>query len=312
MKKDQQESRREFFKYGALGVVSAGVGGSLLTGCGSSENGSGIGFGGALEQTQKDNSAIGPTYKKNKFNSGPGYKMGVVCLNQNMPFIPGDVQCASTFDFPVIYKVAEEGTSAKILAADLGMGKWLGDVAIELEKKGVKGLTGDSGYMVPYQKDIARSVDIPVALSSLIQIPFVGSMFAKNKTVAVVCAAAPPLSVDTLNEFGVGISNELVVHGMQNDEAVVEIMFRAVAIAGHGTAGDTSGEASPFDAERLAESFYSMGKFLKKEYPNLGGVILECSDFPPYAAAMQAGVGGLPVFDFIGIINMLEEGTRGY
>ena len=304
MEQNKTKGRRAFVKSTAAGAFATGVGATLLSNCNTNRMES------QPENSSKISKALNTVFKKTKFNSGPGYAIGVVCLNQNMPFIPGDVQCTSTFDFPVIYKVALEGTSAKILAGDPGMGKWLNDVAVELEKRGVKGLTGDSGYMVPYQKDIARSVDIPVALSSLIQLPFVGSMFAKNKTVAVVCAAAPPLSVDTLNEFGIGISNELVVHGMQDDQAVVEIMFRAVSIAGHGSVGDRSGEASPFDADRLAESFYSMGQMLRTQYPNLGGVILECSDFPPYAAAIQAGLGGIPVFDFIGLINLLEAGTK--
>ncbi|WP_337095867.1 hypothetical protein [Limosilactobacillus fermentum] len=33
---------------------------------------------------------------------------------------------------------------------------------------------------------------------------------------------------------------------------------------------------------------------------------MECSDLPPYAAAIQAGVG-LPVFDFITLINWLHQ-----
>lgn len=248
-------------------------------------------------------------YRRKKNGSNAGHAVGVVCLNQNMPFIPGDVQCATTFDFPVVYKVAEEGTSAGILEGVPEMAGWLTEAAIDLESQGVRCVSGDSGYMVPYQKGIANAVDVPVGLSSLIQVPLIGSMFAKEQTVAIVCAASPPLDEASLAELGITIPNNLVVEGMQGDDAVVEIMFAAVNIADHGEAGDTSAGPAPFDVERLSESFYKMGRKLAEEHPNLGAILLECSDFPPYAKAIQTGAGGVPVFDFIKLINLLESGT---
>ncbi|MCT3440715.1 aspartate/glutamate racemase family protein, partial [Limosilactobacillus fermentum] len=43
-----------------------------------------------------------------------------------------------------------------------------------------------------------------------------------------------------------------------------------------------------------------------KQDPSIGALLLECSDLPPYATAIQAGVG-LPVFDFITLINWLHQ-----
>lgn len=42
----------------------------------------------------------------------------------------------------------------------------------------------------------------------------------------------------------------------------------------------------------------SAAKKLTKEHPDIGAILLECSDMPPYASAVQAEVR-LPVFDFI-------------
>jgi len=41
-----------------------------------------------------------------------------------------------------------------------------------------------------------------------------------------------------------------------------------------------------------------------REHPDIGAVLLECSDLPPFAAAVQDAVG-LPVFDFITMINWI-------
>lgn len=45
-------------------------------------------------------------------------------------------------------------------------------------------------------------------------------------------------------------------------------------------------------------------KDLLKREPDVGAILLECSDLPPYARAIQA-VSGLPVFDFNTMIDMV-------
>ena len=250
-------------------------------------------------------------YKRTRSGRTSGIAVGIVCLNQNMPFIPGDVQAATTFGFPVKYRVTKDGTSARILAGDSRLEGWLTDTAKKLEGDGVRAISGDSGYMVTYQRAVARAVGVPVALSSLIQVPLVASLLDADQTVAVICAASPPLDAKFLEQSGIAIPNKLVVEGMQSDEAVVDIMFKAVNIADHGDVGDSESDSGPaeFDADRLANSFFKMGQKLASEHENLGAIVLECSDFPPYAAAVQAGSGGVPVFDYITLIKLLESGT---
>ena len=39
-----------------------------------------------------------------------GYSIGIVCLEYFLPFIPGDVGNASTYDFPVLYREVKGAT----------------------------------------------------------------------------------------------------------------------------------------------------------------------------------------------------------
>ena len=45
---------------------------------------------------------------------------------------------------------------------------------------------------------------------------------------------------------------------------------------------------------------------LVKDHQDIGAILLECSDMPPYAAAVQKAVN-LPVFDFITMINWVHN-----
>jgi hypothetical protein len=43
---------------------------------------------------------------------------------------------------------------------------------------------------------------------------------------------------------------------------------------------------------------------LVEKHPDIGALVFECSDLPPFAGAVQAAVN-LPIFDFISLINMV-------
>ena len=44
----------------------------------------------------------------------------------------------------------------------------------------------------------------------------------------------------------------------------------------------------------------------KKQYPDVGAFVLECTDMPPFSQAIRNGTG-LPVFDFITLVNYVNQ-----
>ena len=60
------------------------------------------------------------------------------------------------------------------------------------------------------------------------------------------------------------------------------------------------------DNERLTKDLAELAKAAAAEHPEIGAILLECSDLPPYACEIQRATG-LPVFDFISMINWVEH-----
>jgi len=62
------------------------------------------------------------------------------------------------------------------------------------------------------------------------------------------------------------------------------------------------------DVKRLETEVVEVATKLIKENPDIGAIVLECSDMPPFAAAIHEAVN-LPIFDFITFINMVYLAT---
>ena len=59
-----------------------------------------------------------------------------------------------------------------------------------------------------------------------------------------------------------------------------------------------------FDNRRLTEELTEVISKRVSEEGNIGAVLLECSDLPPYAKSIQAATG-LPVYDFNTMIDLI-------
>ena len=63
-----------------------------------------------------------------------------------------------------------------------------------------------------------------------------------------------------------------------------------------------------FDNEKVRKEVMEAAINMVNENPDIGAILLECSDLPPYAADIQRAVK-LPVFDFITMIKWAHFAT---
>lgn len=214
-----------------------------------------------------------------------GEPIGIIVLEARYPCIPGNVANASTFDFPVRYESADGGSIEGLLGKhDESMLDGFIAAAQRLEAAGVKAITGACGFMALFQDQVQQAVTVPVLLTSLLQIPFIRQITGKR--VGVITANNK--SLGRMDLTGLRIQNsDFVSIGLEDSRA-----FSSGVLEESGT----------LDSQGIKEEVVSQTRRLLDENPDIGAILLECSDLPPYSHRLQREFG-LPVFDYITMIR---------
>jgi Asp/Glu/hydantoin racemase len=225
-----------------------------------------------------------------KSQSWYGETIGILILKASYPCIPGNVGNATTFSFPVRYEEVRGATIDRLLnQKDPDLAQPFLHAAQRLRDQGVRAITGACGFMALFQKQIGAALDIPVFLSSLMQIPFIYQI--TGKPIGIITADATCLNSSHFENCDIPSGLPVFVAGMQTQQE-----FREAILEEKGT----------LDSARIEKEVVNVARELVAENPEVGAILLECSDLPPYAHAIQAATG-LPVFDFTTMIESVHH-----
>ncbi|MFW6138918.1 MAG: aspartate/glutamate racemase family protein [Spirochaetota bacterium] len=218
-----------------------------------------------------------------------GEAIGIILLENYVPFIPGDVANATTYSYPVRFQRVEGFSVERIFRHDMSLLGPIIEAAKSLEREGVRAITGDCGFMVIYQEQMAEKLSVPVFMSSLLQIPFMIRLLAEKDKIGVITASSESLDDLVLKKAGVQEPERLVITGLENKQH-----FKRAVIEEKGV----------LDTEKMENEVVSASTEMIKKHPLVRMILLECSLLPPYGAAVQDAVN-LPVFDFITMIDFV-------
>ena len=212
--------------------------------------------------------------------------IGILMLNTTFPRIIGDIGNPDTFEFPVRYRMVEEGTVNRVLdpKGDSTLIEPFVNAARELEREGAAALFTSCGFLAIFHKELVDAVDIPVFSSNLLQVRLARSVIKKTKSIGILTASARSL---TRRHFeGAGIEDiPVVVAGMDAAEE-----FNQEFVEG----------GKVLNVERCRKEIVSVATELVAEHPDIGALVLECTNMAPFSDAIQQAVK-LPIFD----VNML-------
>lgn len=236
-----------------------------------------------------------PVYKTRPHAESYGHDIGVLLIDCRTPFIPGDVGNASSYRYPVLFRTVPDVTLDRLIEqGDLSLTDKVIETARSLEAAGVTAITSDCGYMMHFQHQVAAAVSIPVMLSSLLQLPFIASLLGPDQAVGIVCANRRRLTADLLAKANPNARNAVHVAGLENCPN-----FR----------GPILDETDTLDSDAIEAEVVATAEALCAEHPEIGAILLECSNLPPYAHAVQAATRR-PVFDFLTMIDHVRAAGR--
>lgn len=219
-----------------------------------------------------------------------GHSIGIIAVDLKYPKLPGNVVNATTYQFPVLYKKVTFEIE-QLFEGNSNIKEVIIEAAKELEKEGVRAVVGACGFFANFQKDVADALEIPAFLSSMVQLPMIKIGLKSGKKIGIITASGNDITDKMLHDMGVS-PEDCYIEDIGSVDGFKTIRY----------------EYPYLDNESVAETVVQAAKNLVEQHDDVGAILLECSDIPPYAYMVQDAVN-LPVFDFITLINWAHHAT---
>lgn len=218
-----------------------------------------------------------------------GATVGIVMLETRFPRIPGDIGNATTWPFPVHYRIVEGATPDRIVHQDA---RAMRDAFIRegraLVRMGCDGIVTTCGFLSILQNDLKTALDVPVASSSLMQVPMIVQTLPAHKRVGVLTIDRGSLTADHLT--GAGVPLDTPVMGMEGGRCFAQAILSDQA-------------EIDFDACRL--DLLEAARDLVSTHKDLGAIVLECTNMVPYARDIRLATG-LPVYSVYTLVSWFQ------
>jgi Asp/Glu/hydantoin racemase len=220
-----------------------------------------------------------------------GATVGIIMLEATFPRIPGDIGNALTWPFAVHYRVVS-GASPDLVVRHNGKDALPLFIAAaqELVAAGADGITTSCGFLALMQHEISAAVSVPVATSSLMQVPMVQATLPPGKCVGIITISKSTLTSDHLIAANVPLDTPIV--GTENGRA-----FTAGILDGH----------QQLNIDDCRQDLLDAAQLLVDEHESLGAIVLECTNMVPYAADIRKATG-LPVYSMYSYICWFQMG----
>ena len=219
------------------------------------------------------------------------FSVGILMLDTRFPRVPGDMGNAATFPFPVRYhRVEGAAPDLVVRRGAAGLLPAFIEGARRLESEGVGAITTNCGFLVKFQAELAGSVSVPVFTSTLLLVPLVHRMLPPGRRVGLMTVNAATLTAEHLGGAGIGNDVPLAVAGLEGEKEFTRVLL---------------GDELELDVELAREEHVRVARRLVAEHPDVGAIVLECTNMPPYAADIQRATG-LPVFDIVSLVTLLH------
>lgn len=220
-----------------------------------------------------------------------GARLGILMLEARFPRIPGDMGHAGTWPFPVLYKVVSGASPDRVVRKGAaGLLPAFRDAAAELVRIGADGITTNCGFLSLYQRELAAHLGVPVATSSLMQVPAIQALLPPGQRVGVLTISAESLTPRHLE--AIGVDRTVPVAGTEGGREFTRAIL---------------GDEPTLDVAAAEADLLEAGGRLMRDHEGIGAVLLECTNMAPYARSLRDHLG-VPVFDIVSFVTWFHAG----
>jgi len=222
-----------------------------------------------------------------------GAALGIMMLESRFPRIPGDMGNAATWPFPVHYAVVPGASPDRVVR---NRAEGLLDVFLaagrDLIARGADGITTNCGFLSLFQHDLAETLGVPVATSSLMQVPLVQSLLPAGQRVGILTISKKTLTAEHLQQAGADPVTPVI--GTDDGAEFSRVILNDELELDVALARNDNVEA----ARRLVSA-----------HDDIGAIVLECTNMTPYAADIRAATGR-PVFSAHDFVCWFQAGLQ--
>ncbi len=220
-----------------------------------------------------------------------GASIGILMLETRFPRIPGDMGNAGTWPFPVLYKVVKGATPNNVVRGGaVGLAESFIAAARELVTDGADGITTTCGFLALFQDQLAAAVGVPVATSSLMQVPMVQGLLPQGRRVGVLTISKASLTSEHLKASGIPLDTPIVGtdEGREFSRAILD-------------------DEPTLDVDLARGDLIDAGNQLVRDHRDIGAIVLECTNMTPYAADLRQTLG-LPIYSIYSFVTWFQTG----
>ena len=207
--------------------------------------------------------------------------IGVLMLDTAFERVVGDAGNPDSYHRPARLRVVENAGSPEIVRDGLPDPDLIAAFCLaaqELEAAGAVAITSTCGFLISVQDRIAAAVTVPVMVSALSLFPLIRAAHG-NRPVGIITASRRQLGEAALAAAGI-LPDQVRIAGMEDCEAFAQ----AILVP-------KSDQPARLDREGIADAAVARARALCSETPDLGAILLECGNLPPYADAIAAATG---------------------
>ena len=206
--------------------------------------------------------------------------LGIIMLDTQFPRPLGDVGNTQTFGVSVHHEKVKGIWPAKVVtsAASLRQARLVPafqGIVRGMQMRGVQAITTSCGFLVLLQKELQSVTKLPVVTSSLLQLP---ALLLKEQQVGLLTIGAGTLGAEHLRAAGVP------------KERLKDVIIQGMPPAGEFVS-KILGNQPTLHLALAREEAVAAALTLKVRAPQLKSLVLECTNLPPYQAAIEEATG---------------------